>query len=283
MPEVTHTGGRRPSLESDPLIRRAAAWVLDAMLAGGALFGGLVFLAIGSLTRALEPRIIGAAFLALAAAYVLTKDARLNGFGVGKRRFRLLVVDAATGVPCSRRQAAVRGLVGAALWVVPVVEPIAILASPERRGLADRVAGTLVIEEAGAPARPPAGRRWWVRLGLVAGVALSLGLAFPHLTRGLPEARIQTARSDLVKIGYAVEQFVAQTGRLPASIQELLDQRYLRVKGPCVMDPWGNCYLYEPSFPGTGLARFTLRSLGADGAPGGEGEDADLVEVGGRP
>ncbi len=38
-------------------------------------------------------------------------------------------------------------------------------------------------------------------------------------------------------------------------------------------DPWGNAYQY--AFPGNGRA-YDIYSLGADGMPGGEGQDADI-------
>ena len=38
-------------------------------------------------------------------------------------------------------------------------------------------------------------------------------------------------------------------------------------------DPWGKDYLYL--LPGQ-YSRFDLYSLGADGLPGGDGEDADI-------
>lgn len=40
-------------------------------------------------------------------------------------------------------------------------------------------------------------------------------------------------------------------------------------------DPWGQPYEYR--MPGTENARYDLVSFGADGAPGGEGSDADIV------
>jgi len=39
-------------------------------------------------------------------------------------------------------------------------------------------------------------------------------------------------------------------------------------------DPWGNEYHYF--YPGTHAAKFDVVSYGADGQPGGEGEDADV-------
>ena len=39
------------------------------------------------------------------------------------------------------------------------------------------------------------------------------------------------------------------------------------------VDPWGNAYVYN--FPGQ-YGEYDIVSLGADGQPGGEGENADI-------
>ncbi|MEE2713464.1 MAG: type II secretion system protein GspG, partial [Planctomycetota bacterium] len=39
-----------------------------------------------------------------------------------------------------------------------------------------------------------------------------------------------------------------------------------------IHDPWGNPYIYRKS----GASTFEVISYGADGAPGGQGEDADI-------
>ncbi len=48
---------------------------------------------------------------------------------------------------------------------------------------------------------------------------------------------------------------------------------YLK-KADGLVDPWGQPYLYNWQ---TGAKAFELSSLGADGAPGGEGENADIA------
>ena len=48
---------------------------------------------------------------------------------------------------------------------------------------------------------------------------------------------------------------------------------YLNKKVP--KDPWGHPYEYTT--PGPNGLPFAIRSLGADGAEGGEGNDADVV------
>jgi general secretion pathway protein G len=90
-----------------------------------------------------------------------------------------------------------------------------------------------------------------------------------------------SARSDLFAIADALARFALENeGRLPNELSELwkLDSRgsrFLDVDGP-VLDPWDNSYHYEPS---SDAASFRVFSLGEDGRPGGEGEDADLEIV----
>jgi len=82
----------------------------------------------------------------------------------------------------------------------------------------------------------------------------------------------------------AVDTYRLDIGRYPNTAQglEALRQRpdgidkwdgpYLRKELP--MDPWGNSYVYEsPSEHG----EYAIISYGADGKPGGEGIDMDIV------
>jgi general secretion pathway protein G len=48
---------------------------------------------------------------------------------------------------------------------------------------------------------------------------------------------------------------------------------YLDGAPPAPNDPWGNPYLYTKQ----GSSKYLISSLGADGAPGGQGEDQDLT------
>ncbi len=259
------------------LARRCGAWVVDAVLTAGAALGGLAWLAVAEFTRHPAARLLGAAYLAWAAWYLLTRDAGPGGAGIGKAGFDLLLVDAVTGAPCSRRRTAARALVGAVLWLIPIAEPLAVLGSRRRRGIADLVAGTAVVQATAAGgALRPRRVRWRIGIGLAVGVGALAGLTGVTITSRLPEARVDTARSNLVTIRDGVAFMASRSGRLPASLDEVPLHPSQR------RDPWGRPYLYEPSRAGTDGLRFTLRTLGADGAPGGEGQDADLEEIGGQ-
>lgn len=105
----------------------------------------------------------------------------------------------------------------------------------------------------------------------------------------VPKARIARAESDIEAIKSAVEIYRADNFAPPTQRQGLaaLVQKpsippipqnwraggYLDSDG-LASDPWGRPYIYLS--PGPQGEPFAVFSYGADGAPGGEGEDADI-------
>ena len=100
-------------------------------------------------------------------------------------------------------------------------------------------------------------------------------------------ARIEKAKADISTIEQALEQYRLDNLTYPSAtdgLQALLSppaslaqpQRYRR--GGYIKklpeDPWGRAYLY--TVPGRNGA-FDISSLGADGQPGGENENADII------
>lgn len=66
----------------------------------------------------------------------------------------------------------------------------------------------------------------------------------------------------------------------PEKLEELRVQDNPRWDGPYLpkdvpLDPWGNPYVYKK--PGDAGKAYDLLSYGADGAPGGEDNDADII------
>lgn len=96
------------------------------------------------------------------------------------------------------------------------------------------------------------------------------------------KAMVQKARADIAVLGQALETYRLDNLTYPdagASLQALVtppatgamrNEGYIK-KLP--MDPWNRPYQY--SVPGKNGA-FDVYSLGADGAPGGENENADI-------
>lgn len=82
-------------------------------------------------------------------------------------------------------------------------------------------------------------------------------------------ARVNRAESDIRVIAEAVDAYQVTHGRYPTS-NEGLD--VVDVKAS--VDPWGNAYQYNS--PGQDGQDFEVYSLGADGSPGGDDEQADI-------
>lgn len=125
-------------------------------------------------------------------------------------------------------------------------------------------------------------------LVVIVVIAILASLVAPSLFRNVGDARMATARTQIETFGTALDLYRLDNGSYPTSTQGLasLWQRptsdpppnwkspYLRKAVP--KDPWGRDYVYVS--PGrVNPQSYDLISYGADGRPGGEGEDADIV------
>lgn len=109
-----------------------------------------------------------------------------------------------------------------------------------------------------------------VILGLLATVVV------PNVLSYLGKANTTVVKNDISQIAGAVTSYMINNGgKAPPSLEKLEEKdqnghSYL-VKIP--LDPWKNPYVYEPP---SGGQEFRVICYGKDGAPGGEGEDADV-------
>ncbi|MSR63244.1 MAG: type II secretion system protein GspG [Planctomycetes bacterium] len=113
-------------------------------------------------------------------------------------------------------------------------------------------------------------------------IGLLATLVVPNVVAKLGKANLVKAKADIVTISGAVTEYAIDNGgKYPETIDQLIqpDQSghaYIdQEKEP--KDPWGNPYQYEP--PTSGQSKFRVLSLGRDGAPGGDGDDADIDNV----
>ena len=118
-----------------------------------------------------------------------------------------------------------------------------------------------------------------VILGLLAA------LVAPNFFRQGAKARVKTARLQIANIATALDALALDTGRYPSAQEglralleapsgmDMWDGPYLK-KLP--KDPWNHDYLYRGPQAGHD---YEIMSYGADGSPGGEGDNADISNL----
>lgn len=122
-------------------------------------------------------------------------------------------------------------------------------------------------------------------LVVVTIIALFAALVGPRLFKHVGKSRAVAAHAQIESFQTALGAYKLDTGTFPTTQQGLEALRtkpadVQRWDGPYLpqdipFDPWGHPYVYK--FPGDHGDEPDIISLGADGRPGGEGEDADIL------
>lgn len=133
--------------------------------------------------------------------------------------------------------------------------------------------------------RPAVGGFTLVELLVVLAIlTLLAGLVGPRVLSQLGGAKSKSAAVQIADFEKALEIYKLDVGRFPTNEEGLdaLNKRpatsagwsgpYLKGSG-IPADPWGHPYRYANPGPSGGIE---ILSLGGDGAPGGEGENADI-------
>ena len=118
-------------------------------------------------------------------------------------------------------------------------------------------------------------------LVVLAILTMLAGLVGPKVLNQLGGAKSKTAAVQIADLDKSLELFKLDVGRYP-STEEGLEALVKKpgsangwngpyLKGGLPTDPWGHAYRYTSSG-----GNIEILSLGADGAPGGEGENADI-------
>lgn len=105
-------------------------------------------------------------------------------------------------------------------------------------------------------------------------IGLLATFAAPRVFRMFTTAKDGIAKSELARVKDAVDMYRITFGKMPESLEDLRTppdgSEPLLEKDP--IDPWGNPYELKR----TDGSDYDIISYGADGEPGGEGENADL-------
>ena len=119
-------------------------------------------------------------------------------------------------------------------------------------------------------------------------IGLIMGLVGPRLFGQADKAKVQTAETQVKMLRGALQTMRLDISRWPTEQEGLAllttkpSSEVRGWAGPYLdeavpSDPWGTPYQYSPTPAGD--SPIALYSLGADGKPGGEGQDADIGHV----
>lgn len=115
-------------------------------------------------------------------------------------------------------------------------------------------------------------------------IGLLAAIVVPTFMGKERQARSQAARAQIEQLGTALDMFRLDIGRYPTTDEGLdalrrkpsnadkWDGPYLKKEVP--LDPWSKPYIYKS--PGE-HAGYDLYTFGADGVPGGDSDNRDIV------
>ncbi len=113
---------------------------------------------------------------------------------------------------------------------------------------------------------------------VIAIIGILATIVVPNLLGAADEANVRAAQAQIQAFRTAIINFRLENNRFPNNLQELINnernKRYLDAN-EIPKDPWGRDYQY--SQPGPDGHDFEVKSLGANGQPGGSGYDAEIV------
>ena len=115
-------------------------------------------------------------------------------------------------------------------------------------------------------------------LVVLAILGMLAALVGPALFSNLGKGQRAAAAAQIDSLETALDNYRLDVGRYPESLAGLIENDTGRdswagpyLRGEVPKDPWENDYAYQ-----VGDKDFVLMSYGQDGAPGGEGDDADI-------
>jgi general secretion pathway protein G len=110
-------------------------------------------------------------------------------------------------------------------------------------------------------------------------IGLLMTLVVPNVIQKFFQAAHTKAKADITAIMAALDDYAINNAmKYPDSLEALVTpdvngHAYLN-QSKVPKDPWKNEYQYDP--PGPGQQKPRVYSLGKDGQPGGEGDNADI-------
>ena len=115
---------------------------------------------------------------------------------------------------------------------------------------------------------------------VLAILAMLAGLVGPKVMDALGSSKSKAAKVQIEDLSAALDMYRLDLGNYPKELSALVESSGSNWNGPYLKkrklpkDPWGNDYVYR--FPGE-HGDFDIVSYGADGQPGGEGDNRDIT------
>jgi len=123
-------------------------------------------------------------------------------------------------------------------------------------------------------------------------ISILSGAVAVSVIRWVGRAKIARAKADIGELDVALEHYYVEQSRFPTQAQGLPalcseptapptpknypEGGYLK-SADVPKDPWGSEYVYK--IPGPGGKPYEILCYGADGEPGGSGDDADISSL----
>lgn len=110
-------------------------------------------------------------------------------------------------------------------------------------------------------------------------LGLLASLVGPAMFGKVDSSKIKTAQAQIQIFETAIDTYRLDVGRFPNSLSELRSSENPQWDGPYLKkdipnDPWGNSYEYKLI---NNSSSYLITSLGQDGQPGGEDNNADIT------
>lgn len=116
-------------------------------------------------------------------------------------------------------------------------------------------------------------------------LAILAALIVPRVVGRTSDAKIAKAKSDISELAGLLQQYRVDNDKFPTTEEGLASLEQAPADAPnwrgpytskaIPTDPWNNEYSYES--PGPNGEDFVITSYGADGAPGGDGDNTDIT------